>query len=75
MMTVGEGELCFCTLAIHYIHVYIHGLMRDEKEGRKKQARLNKQQSNTAHVVAVVFIFPRPPVQSSTSTRGLPLPV
>ena len=24
--------------------LYIHGLMRDEKEGRKKQARSNKQQ-------------------------------
>ena len=34
-------------LKIHYIYV----LMRDEKEGRKKQARSNKQtmQSNTAH--------------------------
>ena len=26
------------------VHVYIHVLMRDEKEGRKKQARSNKQQ-------------------------------
>ena len=33
-------------------HVHVHVLMRDEKEGRKKQARSNKQQgklSNTAH--------------------------
>ena len=27
-----------------YIHVHVHILMRDEKEGRKKQARSNKQQ-------------------------------
>ena len=36
----------------HFIHIQsIHVLMRDEKEGRKKQARSNKQtrQSNTAH--------------------------
>ena len=33
------------------MYMYIHVLMRDEKEGRKKQARSNKQtrQSNTAH--------------------------
>ena len=31
--------------------MYAHVLMRDEKEGRKKQARSNEQtrQSNTAH--------------------------
>ena len=37
-----------------YVHNnnFIHVLMRDEKEGRKKQAWSNKQtrQSNTAHV-------------------------
>ena len=35
-----------------YIPCIVHVLMRDEKEGRKKQARLNKQQlrqRNTAH--------------------------
>ena len=32
------------------VHQQIHVLMRDEKEGRKKQARSNKQQQgNTAH--------------------------
>ena len=33
---------------VHYIlqcHIHVHDLMRDEKEGRNKQAR----QSNTAH--------------------------
>ena len=33
-------------------NIKVHVLMRDEKEGRKKQARSNKQttrQSNTAH--------------------------
>ena len=29
------------------MNVYIHILMRDEKEGRKKQARSNKQQGKT----------------------------
>ena len=29
---------CICT------HPYVHVLMRDEKEGRKKQARSNKEQ-------------------------------
>ena len=27
-----------------HIHVHVHVLMRDEKDGRKKQARSNKQQ-------------------------------
>ena len=27
-----------------YVYIHIHVLMRDEKEGRKKQARSNKQQ-------------------------------
>ena len=30
------------------VHVYVHVLMRDEKERRKKLARLNKQQG-TVH--------------------------
>ena len=30
--------------ATAYMHVHVHVLMRDEKEGRKKQARSNKQQ-------------------------------
>ena len=39
-------------LHIHVHIIYIHVLMRDERKGRKKQARSNKQQlrqSNTAH--------------------------
>ena len=33
------------------LYVYIHVLMRDEKEGRKKQARSNKQQGKaTQHM-------------------------
>ena len=38
--------------------MYIHVLMRDEKEGRKKQARSNKQtrQSNTAHPRQSLFL-------------------
>ena len=44
-----------------YIHVRVHVrvLMRDEKEGRKKQARSNKQQlrqSNTAHPRQSLFL-------------------
>ena len=27
-----------------YMYIHVHVLMRDEKEGRKKQARSNKQQ-------------------------------
>ena len=61
-VAVGScGATCTCMSTVHhvynmtdaymYIHVCIHVLMRDEKEGRKKQARSNKQtrQSNTAH--------------------------
>ena len=38
---------CTCTVTVYSVHV----LMRDEKEGRKKQARSSQQtrQSNTAH--------------------------
>ena len=32
-----------------YDRLYIHVLMRDEKEGRKKQARSNKQGKATQH--------------------------
>ena len=31
-----------------YVCTYIHVLMRDEKEGKKKQARSNKQTNNKA---------------------------
>ena len=58
-----------CNLLIHtllnlHIHaVHIHVLMRDEKEGRKKQARSNKQtrQSNTAHPRQSRFVAGLPP--------------
>ena len=32
-----------------YVHKYIHVLKRDEKEGRKKEARSNKQGKATQH--------------------------
>ena len=37
---------------------YVHVLMRDEKEERKKRARSNKQlrQSNTAHPRQLLFL-------------------
>ena len=39
------------TLTTHmYMYTCIHVLMRDEKEGRKKQAKSNKQQSKVTHV-------------------------
>ena len=48
--------ICMYTCTYACIHVHMHTcrymfLMRDEKEGRKKQARSNNQtrQSNTAH--------------------------
>ena len=43
-------------LQLQHNCMYIHVLMRDEKEERKKQARSNKQtkQSNTAHVHVLV---------------------
>ena len=46
----NKNELCRVGFEL-YNHVHVHVLMRDEKEGRKKQARSNKQtrQSNTAH--------------------------
>ena len=34
----------------------VNVLMRDEKEGRKKQAKSNKQQSNTAHPRQSLFL-------------------
>ena len=36
--------------------IYIHVLMRDEKEEIKKQARSNKQTSNTAHPRQSLFL-------------------
>ena len=39
--------------AKEHVHVYVHVLMRDEKEGRKKQER----QSNTAHPMYRVYHF------------------
>ena len=41
-----------------HVHVHVHVLMRDEKEGRMKQARSNKQtrQSNTAHPRQSLFL-------------------
>ena len=57
-MVVLGPQLCIY-MYIQYMYMYIypvvinyvHILMRDEKEERKKQARSNKQttQSNTAH--------------------------
>ena len=39
------GVLCFFALLfVAYIHVHVHVLMTDEKEGRKKHARSNKQE-------------------------------
>ena len=35
---------CIYMYMYMYIHVHVHVLMRDEKEGRKKQAWSNKQQ-------------------------------
>ena len=46
-MYIGEDDVYMIQCIMH-----IHVLMRDEKDGRKKQARSNKQQlrqSNTAH--------------------------
>ena len=37
----------YCSCIYMYIHVHV--LMRDEKEGRKKQARSNKQGNATQH--------------------------
>ena len=40
------------------MYMYIHVLMRDErrKEGRKKQARSNKQQGKAAHVHSTLHV-------------------
>ena len=35
---------CSGSLSYSGIYMYIHALMRDEKKGRKKKARSNKQQ-------------------------------
>ena len=49
----SSSPLCLVPGECRYM--YIHVLMRDEKEGRKKQARLNKQtrQSNTMYTIHV----------------------
>ena len=50
---------CSQPSSLHCVYSgYIHVLMRDEKEGRKKQARSNKQtrQSNTAHPRQSLFL-------------------
>ena len=45
-----EQLVCSCVYTCTCMHnVYIHVLIRDEKERRKKQARSNKQQGKTAH--------------------------
>ena len=36
-------------------YIYIHVLMRDEKEGRKKQARSNKQLKSKASIYTYMF--------------------
>ena len=49
-------------LHVHvHVHVHIlHVLMRDEKEGRKKQARSNKQQGNLKqHSTPKAVTFPK----------------
>ena len=44
-----------------YVCMCIHVLMRDEKEGRKKQARSNKQTNNKAkqHTTPKAVTFPK----------------
>ena len=41
---VPQSKVGTCIYMYTHNAVYIHVLMRDEKEGRKKQARSNKQQ-------------------------------
>ena len=40
------------------VYVHVHVLMRDEKEGRKKQARCNKQQGKQ-HSTPKAVTFPK----------------
>ena len=50
--------VCVCVCVCVYMSVIadIHVLMRDEKEGRKKQAKLNKQKGKaTQHCTFPVF--------------------
>ena len=47
---------------IMYMYIHVHVLMRDEKEGRKKQAWSNKQQSKaTQHTQGsdLYIVFPQ----------------
>ena len=42
-----------------HVHAHAHVLMRDEREGRKKQARSNKQQGKaTQHTQIHVHVYP-----------------
>ena len=51
--------MLLCTVHYMYIHVHDIVLMRDEREGRKKQARSNKQQGKaTQHTHTEVVTFP-----------------
>ena len=60
--------------------VSVHVLMRDEKEGRKKQARLNKQQGKAtqhtqgSHLYVCVYACVRPCVLSCIPSPPLPSP-
>ena len=57
-----HASICNMPVHVHVacMYLYIHVLMRDEKEERKKQARSNKQtrQSNTARTPKAVT-FPK----------------
>ena len=44
-------HLYLANISLYFSLLYMHVLMRDEKEGRKKQARSNKQQGKaTQHI-------------------------
>ena len=46
------GKIVICALCLAYWH-FIHVVMRDEKEGRQKQARSNKQQGKATCIYMI----------------------
>ena len=44
-------------LPMYSLSMYIHVLMRDEKEGRKKQARSNKQQGKATQHTQGIYMY------------------
>ena len=57
VQAINECGTLSVNIAHTQVHVYMHVLMRDEKEERKKQARSNKQTKATQHTQGSHFFL------------------